>query len=288
MIKLKYKKAIIIITIASALLPTLLYAEGLQTDLNGFRLWQFRSAVTSTMGKPFDKITTDYSIAEAYRLDDKAYMVFEYLNKFQNNIYSMQITGRTDKALPFMGLSLGDDVNKVINILGKPSGEEKIDSPRVTKYSYEGKNYTIEIDDKNRLYSIKLFITKDFLSKADGLFKSWAEFKAAIAAKDVERIIRMLRPDVEIYKNGKVLSINQKYVDFEKNPDKEFVAALIGEKDSVFSELTETEPEAEFRLHEKVGVGEVYKFYKGKILKEIVFYPYNGIDRVYEIEFREK
>jgi hypothetical protein len=285
---MKYKAAIIYLSIAFTLLPSLLFAGELQTDLNGFRLWQLKPAVASVMGKPFDTITTDYSIAEAYRLDDKAYMVFEYLNKFQNNIYSMQITGSTDKILPFMGLSLGDDVNKVIAILGKPSGEEKIDSPKVTKYSYEGKNYTIEIDDKNRLYSIKLFITKDFLNKADGLFKSWDEFKAAIVAKDVKRIIKMLRPDVEICKNGKVLSIKQKYADFEKNPDKEFIDALIGEKNSVFSELTATEPEAEFRLHEKVGVGAVYKFYKGKILKEIVFYPYNSFDRVYEIEFREK
>jgi hypothetical protein len=288
MIKMKYKTAIILLAIVSALLPSLLYAGELQTDLNGFRLWQLKPTVASAMGKPFDTFTTDDSMVEAYRLDDKAYMVFEYLKKYQNNIYSMQITGSTDKALPFIGLRLGDDITKVTNILGKPSHITKVESPKVSSYEFEDKNYTVEIDDKNKLYSIKIFITKDLLGKTSESFKAWGEFKAAIVAKDNRRIIEMLRPDVEIYKSGKVLSINQKYADFIEHPDKDFIATLVGDNGSVLNELTETEPEAELRIHEKVGVGEVYKFYKGKILKEIVFYPYNGINRVYEIEFREK
>lgn len=285
---MKYKTAIILLPIVSALLPALLYAGELQTDLNGFRLWQFRNAVATTMGKAFDTFTTDESIVEAYRLDDKAYMVFEYLKKYQNNIYSMQITGRTDKAIPFMGLKLGDDLSKVNAILGQPSRIEKIDSPKVMRFEYAGKNYTVEVDDKDKLYSIRILITKDMLTMVRESFKAWDEFKAAIGAKDIKKIMTMLRPDVEIYKKGKILSINKRYADFVEKPDKDFSASLVGEKDSVLKEITETEPEAELRLHEKVGVGEVYKFYKGKILKGIVFFPYNGVNRVYEIEFREK
>jgi len=288
MIKMKYKTKIIFLSIAITLLPLVLKAGELQTDLNGFRLWQFRNVIATTMGKPFETFTTDASIVEAYRLDDKAYMVFEYMKKYQNNISSMQITGSTDKAIPFMGLKLGDDISKVTAMLGQPTNIEKINSPKVTRFEYAGKNYTVEVDDKDKLYSIRIFITKDMLSKAAETFKVWAEFKTAIAAKDIKKIMVLLRPDVEIYKKGKVLSINQRYADFEDKPDKEFIAALLGEKDSVFKELAETEPEAELRLHEKVGVGEVYKFYKGKTLKEIVFFPYNGVNRVYEIEFREK
>ena len=287
MIKMKYKTAIILLSIVGSLMPSLLLAGELQTDLNGFKLWQLKPAVTSTMGKPFDTFTTDDSIVEAYRIDDKSYMVFEYMKKYQNNIYSMQITGNTDKALPFMGLRLGDDITKVTNILGKPSHINKIESPKVSSYEFEGKNYTVEINDKDKLYSIKIFITKDLLGKTTEPFKAWDEFKAAIVAKDNRKIIEMLRPDVEIYKSGKVLSINQKYADFIEHPDKDFIAALVGDNDSVLKEITETEPEGELRIHEKVGVGEVYKFYKGKFLKEIVFFPYNGMNRVYEIQFRE-
>jgi hypothetical protein len=176
MIKMKYKTAIILLSIVGTFMPSLLFAGELQTDLNGFRLWQLKPAVTSTMGKPFDTFTTDDSIVEAYRLDDKSYMVFEYMKKYQNNIYSMQITGRTDKALPFMGLRLGDDITKVTNILGKPSHIKKVESPKVSSYEFEGKNYTVEIDDKNKLYSIKVFITKDLLGKTTEPFKAWDEF----------------------------------------------------------------------------------------------------------------
>lgn len=285
---MKYKTSIIYLLIAFILFPALLFAGELQTDLNGFRLWQLKPAVSSAMGKPFDTFTTEDSIVEAYRLDDKTYMVFEYLKKYQNNIYSMQITGSTYKALPFMGLSLGDDIEKITKILGKPSRVETIDSPKVSKYEYEGKNYTIEIDDKDKLYSIKIFITKDLLGKTTETLKAWEEFKNAIVAKDNRKIIEMLRPDVEIYKSGKVLFINQTFADFVEHPDKQFIAALVGDNGSVLKELTETEPEAELRIHEKVGVGEVYKFYKGKILKEIVFFPYNGMNRIYEIQFKEK
>ena len=44
----------------------------------------------------------------------------------------------------------------------------------------------------------------------------------------------------------------------------------------------------QMRIAENVGTGRVYKFSKGKILKEIVFFPYNGKYRVYEIAFRGK
>jgi hypothetical protein len=283
----KYKTIIIPILMVGILLPLTLYAVEMQTDLNGFRLGQFKNAVSTTLGKPFEAFNTDYSTVEAYRLDDKAYMVFEYLKQSPNNIYSIQLTGATDNALPFVGLKLGDDSSKVIAILGKPSHTEKINSPKVTKFEYDGTNYTIEVDDKDKLYSIRIFSTKDLIGKTDEKFTAWDEFRNALIAKNTMKIIAMLRPDVEIYRKGKVLSINHKYSDFVEKPDKDIIAALMGDNDSVLKEITESEPEAELRLLQNVGVGEVYKFYEGKILKEIVFFPYNGINRVYEIDFRE-
>jgi len=287
MIANKYQTTTILILIVSVLLPLPLHAEETETDLNGFRLWQFKNAVSSTFGKPFDTFNTADATIEAYRLDERAYMVFEYLKRTPNNIYSIQLTGDTEKALPFMGLKLGDNISKVAAILGKPSHTEKMDSPKVTRFEYAGKNYTIEVDDKDKLYSIRIFITKDLLTKTVESFEAWDEFKAAILAKDTKKIIAMLRPDVEIYKKGKILSINRRYADFLEKPDTDIIAALVGERDSVLKELIKTEPEAELRVHEKLGVGEVYKFYKGKILKEIVLFPYNGVNRVYEIEFRQ-
>lgn len=280
------KKAIVILLLS--LVPLSLEAGEIQTDLNGFRLWQFKKVTTDALGQPFDTFETETSTFQAHRISDEAYMIFGYLKDLPNNIFSIQLTGYTNKVLPFKELIPGDDIEKVNKVLGKPAHIEKIDSPNVSKYEYEGTNYTVEIDDKGKLYSIRIYSTKDLIQKTDDKFKSWDEFKAAIIAKDIKRTISMLRPDVEIYKNGKVISINQRYADFVENPDKELVAAILGDKDSVLKEVAQIEPEAELRLIMNFGVGEVYKFYKGEILKELVFFPYNGRYRVYEIRFREQ
>ena len=278
----------LILLLALLLVPVLLEAADIQADLNGFRLLQLKNVAENYFGKPVDTFKTNASNVEAYRIDSNAYMVFEYNKNLPNNIFSIQLTGHTTKALPFKGLILGDDVQKVNAILGKPASVEKIESPNVSKYSYEGTNYTIEVDDKGKLFSIRIYSTKDFVQKADDTFKSYERFKALVIAKDIREISEMLRPDVEIYKNGEVLSIKQRYYDFITNPDKNIITALLGDTDSVIKEMKESEPEGELRLIKDFGVGEVYKFYKGKILKEIVFFPYNGNCRVYEITFREK
>lgn len=278
----------LVLFVAILFVPVALGAADIQTDLNGFRLLQFKTGVEAFFGKPFESFKTKSTIVEAYKVDSNAYMVFEYLNELPDNIYSIQLTGHNSKASPFRGLILGDDAKKIESVLGKPTNTKKIESPDVWEYQYEGTNYSLEIDDKGKLYSIRLFTNTDIAQKADEKFKSYDQFKAFVLKKDVEGILAMLRPDVEIYKGGKVLSIKQRYADFAANPDKEIITALLGDSDSVLKELTESEAEGELRLTEKMGVGEVYKFYKGKILKEIVFFPYNGKYRVYEIAFREK
>ncbi|MBN1474886.1 MAG: hypothetical protein JW914_09740 [Syntrophaceae bacterium] len=279
---------ILVMILTVLLVPVSLQAADIQIDLNGFRLLQFKAIVENTFGKPFKTFKTDYSIIEAHRIDSNAYMVFEYDSKMPNNIFSIQLTGHTNKVLPFKGLTLGDDVKKVIDILGKPSEIKEIESPKVSACTYEGTNYSVEIDDKGKLYSVRIYSTKEVYREAKDSFKSYGEFKALIIAKNIKGIIEMLRPDVEIYKNGKSLYINKRYADFVSNPDKEFIEALLGERESVLREVTTTEPEGAIRIHEKVGVGEVYKFNKGQILTEIYFLPYNGKHRVYEINFREK
>ncbi len=126
------------------------------------------------------------------------------------------------------------------------------------------------------------------MNEADDKFDQWAAFKKAVLAKDMKAILELVRPDVEISRDGEVLSIKKRYEDFRVKPDGDFVKALIGDRNSVLEEIGKTEPEEEMRLAENVGVGRVYKFKKGKILKEIVFFPYNGKYRVYEIAFRGK
>jgi hypothetical protein len=215
-------------------------------------------------------------------------MVIEHWEKYPDNIYSIQITRYPTKMLPFKGLVLGDPARKVEQALGKPSRTEKLEKPPVTINYYDKTNYSTEIDADGRLYSIKIHVTNEFMNDAEVGFAQWEAFKKAVLAKDMKAILELLRPDVEISRDGVVLYIKKRYEDFRAKPDDDFVKALINERNSVLEELGKTEPEGEMRIAENVGVGQVYKFHKGKILKEIVFFPYNGKYRVYEIAFRGK
>ena len=116
---------------------------------------------------------------------------------------------------------------------------------------------------------------------------AWSEFEAAVLARDLTGLRRRIRPDVEIYRNGNVLSIEGAFSKSLEQPGSEIVAALIGESPSVRGELLASSPEIEIRLLEGVGVGYVYKFREVEILKEIVLFPFGGLYRVYEIQFRE-
>ena len=275
------------LAIAFVLTSLSVFAGEVETDLNGFRLQQFVKVAESELGRPFKTIDTGHSVVNAYQIDDDAYMVVEHHKKYPNHISMLQLTGFTTKTLPFKGLALGDPEAKVLAALGKPDDRKKMESPPVVKLSYRERNYSVELDSQGRLYSIQVFTNADVVTKTDGGEDLWATFKAAVQSKDFLLVSQTLRPDVEIYKSGKVLSIQTRYSEFLQRPDKAFVSALLGDADSVLQELSQSEPEEELRLVVDFGVGRVFKFRNGRILKEIAFFPYNGKYRVYEIAFRE-
>ncbi len=263
------------------------WAGDLAVDLNGFRLQQLLSVVEPALGRPFKTIDEGDIVANAYVIDQDAYMVVSHLKKHPYNISALQLTGATTKALPFKGLLLGDSRNKVIDALGKPNHVEQIQSPKVTKLEYEGRNYTVELDESDHLYSIQVFTTADLMNKTDSSGNEWANFKAALRSKNISALLEMMKPDVEIYRGGKTFSINAPFSTFAVKPDSEFVSALIGPTNSVLQQITQAEPVQELRLTEKIGIGIVFKFPNGNILKEIEFFPFNGRYKVYEIAFRE-
>lgn len=258
-----------------------------EIELNGFFLHQCRQAVVLSMRPAFEKMEKDFSIFEIHLFDEKAYMVFGYLKNMPQSIFSIQLTGRTTKMKPFKGLMLGDSKEKVIEVLGKPSLIEPTDVAGVERYEYKSTNYSVEINAEGKLYSIRIGSYRDLQSLPKTAELPWDGFKRSILKRDFKEISTNLRPDVEIYKGDKVLFINKSFREFIENPDSEFYDALVGEKNSVYSEIQQTEPEWELRFTEKVGVGWVYKFYKSKILREIFFLPYDGRYRVYEIAFRD-
>lgn len=262
------------------------HAEDLQLELNGFLLHQYKDAVGNTLGTPFKTIETGYSTAEAYLVDEQAYMVFEFLNERPHTVHSIQLTGSTNNMRPFKGLRVGDSLERVIQALGPPDTIYQIINPPVSRYEYDDRNYSIEIDEQSQLYSIRIGITAGIFAgvSSDSLY--WETFKQGVLQRDLTAIFECLRPDVEIYKDGQTLSIDKAFISFTQEPSELFYKALLDSLGSVFQELQTTESEEQIRLLENVGVGRVHKFHIGAILKEIVFFPYGGRYRVYEIAFR--
>lgn len=273
--------------VAALFFPCVSAAGQNETDLNGFRLLQFKDVVEKALGPSFKSLDQEDSVAEAHQIDQEAYMVFIFDKKKPNNISSIQITGKTRNMIPFKGLVLGDPIEKIDRVLGKPAATVKSDLPGITRLEYKKVNYNIEIDKNKQLYSILIMTPEE--PKSPEIFKgSWPDFKSAILSKDFKRVAPMLRPDMEIYHNGKTLWIDKRFSEFAESPGKEWLETFFGEKGSVLQEVQKTEPESEFRLSSEVGGGEVLKFKNGKILNEISFFPFNGENMVYEITFRNK
>jgi len=257
-----------------------------EVELNGFQLWQLKSAVHNALGKPFKIIESDDSVMEAHKVGPLAYMVFGYPKAWPNNISIIQLTGNPPSMLPFKGLKLGDDANTIKKSLGPTQQIKQIQQPKVQRWSYKEANYSVEINEVGQLYSIQIHVFPGLLNEVSKNDRHWEDFKKAVLDHNVKGMMSSLRPDVEVYKAGSIFSIEKPIAQFRNKPDPAFLSAFFGKTDSIWAEQQQSKPESEIRLHEKLGSGIVYKFYKGKILKEIVFFPYNGRYRIYEIAFR--
>lgn len=262
-------------------------AMAAETELNGWRLQQFIRAADTDLGVPVETIDDPPIHQRVYMIDDDAYMVFSVDDRQPGYIQDLQLTGTTGKALAFKGLRLGDSEATVTEVLGSPTNKLEVPSSKVIRYEYAGQNYTIEIDDQARLFSIKLFTDETIFANPPDGQDPWEAFKRAVLARDFAAVSGSLRPDVEIYRSGEVLSIGHRFSDFVARPDPGFAAVLFSGGDSVRANLLAGEPEQFVRVHEHVGVGLAYKFPPDSALQEIVFLPYDGRYRVYEIRFRD-
>lgn len=283
---LLYKQIFSILGLLLILFASVASANETVVDLNGFRLQQIFHVAKNVYGDPFTTVGNETKVGKAFRVGEEAYMIFSYHAKYENSIAAMQLTGVLPNTPVFLGLSLGDPKEKVLKALGPPDDIKEISEPLVKELKYNDRNYSVELDSSGRLYSIRIFTTKKIVSDIDSETDTWTEFSTAIKSMKFSEVEKMLRPDVEIYKDGQTFSVKGRYSDFQNAPDQNIVDSLFSESESVLSEVKTFTPEKELRLILDFGVGEVYKFKTSKVLREIVFFPFNGKYRVYEIAFR--
>jgi hypothetical protein len=265
------------------LAQSMLGAEPL-TEIYGFQLWQYRVAFRQSLGKPLQTQKQGSSTYEVYGLEPLGILVVEYDESWPHNAMSLQISGRIKNFEPVRGIRLGDSREALVQAWGQPGSSRKFQGREEEYLYWEGFNGSLKLSD-GKLSSIRIHVNNDVMSNASSI-DSWELFKKAILNRDKAGIFKFLRPDAEIFIGEKILNIDRRFEDFARDPNPEFLEALIGEKNSLRAELAQgNEPNEEMRLAERMGAGRVFKFKKGKI-KEVVFFPFGGKFKLFELAYR--
>ena len=259
-------------------LSQLINSQVIQSDLNGYRLGQFRDVpkneIKTILKK--DKFEDGYEY-EIYLIepDTSVYMIFEYAKSDLNIIWSIQLTGsKPGYDCNFKGLKLGMSSDEVIDILGKPS--DKINIAEYGKrWEYEKTNYSVETNPKNRLSSIKIMdLSNDIFSEPDlSKIPSFQQYSDILKSSNNLNICDILAPDIEIYKNDSVYFF-KKSIETEIQADESGIFKLINEMNGIIKIVNSNDTlqyEENIRLVEGQNPMHVAKFRVNNNYSELVF-----------------
>lgn len=265
-------------------------------ELNGWMLGQHQSAVSAYYPTPYQShdagpIRNDVHVLDR---DSKTYMIFSIdESRPTNYLLMVQLTGGPTPAQKhaFLGLRLGDPAARVREVLGEPDQTRTSDLPGVTMWDYTQRNYTVEIGADDRLYSIRLEYWTGLPSappKEEVGAPPLKPFTDAIKKRDVEALVKLLMPDVEVYIDGEPQQVAGPFRDQLADPTSPVAAALFGKPVSVAKALANAAgpPEVDVRIWEDAGVGWVVKYPQpksGPQIVELVWKYYPGGWRVWEI-----
>ena len=282
--------AVLVMGVAAAAPPTTVL------ELNGWMLGQHQSAVSAYYPTPYQShdggpIRNDVHVLDR---ESKTYMIFSIdESRPTNYLLMMQLTGGATPAQKhaFIGLRLGDPVARVRAVLGEPDATRASDLPGVTMWDYTQRNYTVEIDADGRLYSIRLEYWTGLPTappKEEIGAPPLKPFTDAIRTRDVDALVALLMPDVEVYLDGEPQQVAGPFRDQLADPSSPVAAALFGKDLSVARALANAAgaPEVNLRLWEDAGVGWVVKYpppKSGPRIAELVWKYYPGGWRIWEI-----
>lgn len=282
------------LTIALCLPGTCAWAGELEVDLLGWRLQQLDHGVQEALGAPWKTMVEGDLTSRAYMIGSNSYLVIATRREAPSYIHALQFTGHDPQLELIRGLHLGDPRDKVIAALGPPDRIRPLDiSPieplKLEVLDYDAHNYSVEVDPRGNLYSLRIRTTEALLAIAEDQASSdpWPAFAEAVKSGNFARLEPLLRPDIEIYRAGNTLANRRRHRDFVAAPPQAFLDAFFNQGTGVAAAMQQSAPEAHTRLTQKMGVGWVYKFPADSVLQEVVFFPYLRTWRVYEVRFRE-
>ncbi|MDB5256177.1 MAG: Pyruvate phosphate dikinase [Chitinophagaceae bacterium] len=264
-------------------------AQEIITDLNGFRLGQYRETATNEWGKAFrqEKFEDGFEY-EAFliRPDSSAYMIFEYAAYETSLIWSIQISGNnTSIDLGFKNLKFGDEAKQVEKILGKPDNRENI-GDYGEKWTYTKTNYSVEISTSGKLSSIKIINT--YLEDKPDISKlpHFATIVKALQSTKNSDVALVLAPGLEIYAKDQTFFFS-KSIRTEIATDYSKVFQTLRTISKGLNKINTSDLnsyEENIRLAEGRNPLHVIKIKSGHPIKEIVFDYINGQYLIWEIQ----
>lgn len=267
---------------------TLLLGSELIVNLKGFQIGQYRGAVKNELGQPFKKDKFDDGFEyEIYLLkpDTSVYMIFEYSPSNLEIIWSIQLTGKTYDT-DFKKLKLGMDSLNVIKLLGVPTRKVDI-GDYGEKWEYDKTNYSIEINLKGKLSSIKITDEsyKMFPKVEVNKIPKFEYVVSVLRSNSNAKIKDILTPDIEIY-FGDSTYFFKSSVGEEIYRDKSGIFKLINQLSRNLEKVNTTditEFEETVRIVKGLDPMHVIKIKKGHPIKEIVLKYRFGKFLIWEI-----
>jgi hypothetical protein len=262
------------------------------TDLDGFRLGQFREAATNKLGKPAIKDKYDDGFEyETYILkpDTTLYMNFEFAPGYTDVMWSIQISGSDSTAdIMFKGLKLGMSKERVEKIMGKASKVVDIEEYG-ERWEYDKANYSLEISKKGKLTSVKIKDTYSTNRPDVSKLPVFKDVAKALTSKSNSEILSILAPGVEIYYKDTDIFFSMP-LQTELKTDKSKVFSTIRTIAKGIDKVNirdSTSYEECMRVMERQNVMHVMKIHKGATISEMVFQYTNGKYLIWEIRTRK-
>ena len=216
---MKYFLALILICLSITT-----YSREFITDLNGFRLGQYREVPKNELGAIIEQDKFDDGFEYEIFLvepDTSVYMIFEYPNYDRDIIWSIQITGyKEGYDCKFKDLKLGLATDEIEEILGIPSAIDDMGEYGV-KWSYDSVNYNLEISPDGTLAGIKLMdLSHEFYEESDlSKLISYNEYSRILKSSDRKEVANLLSPALEIYKDDSVYYFKNALINEIENDD---------------------------------------------------------------------
>jgi hypothetical protein len=284
------KKQILILIILF-LNSSFIFSQDIITELNGFKLRQYKEAVKSEYNKPFQVNNFDDGfVAEIFLIkpDSTAYVIFEYPSWNKEIIFSIQIYGAFKEIDPqFKNIKMGISEIELTKIVGKPSNSKEIgEYGKVLEY--ENTNYSFEINKSGKLASIKIVDNYNEIYPKPNVEKlpSLEKIKSILNSNNSKNISEILSPEIEIYLENETLFFKQSW-EKEINSDFSTIFKNISEIIKGINEVNSSD-ENQYEENMRLVIGEnpkhVLKFKTGIRIKEIVMKWENGKYLIWEIK----